>query len=483
MKLFEHQDKAVSQALPTLQMYKVVYLVMEVRTGKTLTSLTVADMYLKSEVYRTQQSPIVGFVTKKKAIPSIEADFKASGLTYKLIVTNYEAIHKIDTHVDLWILDEAHGLGQFPKPSKRTSEIKDLISGAPCILLSGTPTPESPSQWYHQFWVTGNSPWQHKKFYDWAKDGNVNIRQKTIGSFKVNDYSKANQDKINSEISHLIVSCSQADAGFENEVEEVFVDVAMNDITKFFYKKIEKDQVLEYSGRSFLADTPANMINKFSQIAGGTMIDDEGVPMIFDESKARYIKENYSGKRIAIYYRYKAEYKILSTFFPSHTVDWQAFENRTSDVFMSQIQSGREGISLRSADLIIMYNIDFSATSYWQVRARMQYKGREGACPIHWLFSDLGIESKVYQAVSKKKNFTVAYYKSKNGVKNSIKNKSQIGESRLAGSENSVMQPSWMAGSTSPQRRENNIYRGEISRQSSDGVTKVPTQRTKPSWL
>ena len=149
---------------------------------------------------------------------------------------------------------------------------------------------------------------------------------------------------------------------------------------------------------------------------------------------------------------------------------------------MSQIQSGREGISLRSADLIIMYNIDFSATSYWQVRARMQYKGREGACPIHWLFSDLGIESKVYQAVSKKKNFTVSYYK-KNGVKNTIKSKSQIETSRMARSQNCVMQPSWMAGSPSSQGRQDNIYRGEISRESSNGTAEIPTQRVKPSWL
>ena len=153
MKLYPHQDKALAQALPILQMYKAVYLVMEVRTGKTLTSLCLADGYLKGmpEVYRSIQSTTVCFVTKKKAIPSIEADFKSSGLTYKLIVTNYESLHKINLNVDIWILDEAHGLGQFPKPSKRTTELKQLISGAPCILLSGTPTPESPSQWYHQF--------------------------------------------------------------------------------------------------------------------------------------------------------------------------------------------------------------------------------------------------------------------------------------------------------------------------------------------
>ena len=57
-----------------------VYLAMEVRTGKTLTSLGIAATIKSSEVL---------FLTKKKAISSIEGDYKSLAPFYNLTVINY----------------------------------------------------------------------------------------------------------------------------------------------------------------------------------------------------------------------------------------------------------------------------------------------------------------------------------------------------------------------------------------------------------
>ncbi len=82
------------------------------------------------------------------------------------------------------------------------------------------------------------------------------------------------------------------------------------------------------------------------------------------------------------------------------TTDPQEFAGSDSKWFLSQIQSGREGINLSTADALIMLNIDFSAVSYWQARARMQNKDREDASKVCWLFADGGIEEKIYKAVN-----------------------------------------------------------------------------------
>jgi hypothetical protein len=58
-----------------------------------------------------------------------------------------------------------------------------------------------------------------------------------------------------------------------------------------------------------------------------------------------------------------------------------------------------------------MYNIDFSAVSYWQSRARLQTKDRVKAAKVYWIFSEGGIESKIYQAVQNKKDYTLNYFK------------------------------------------------------------------------
>jgi hypothetical protein len=65
---------------------------------------------------------------------------------------------------------------------------------------------------------------------------------------------------------------------------------------------------------------------------------------------------------------------------------------------------------LRKAQALVYYNIDFSATSYWQSRDRMttrdSLKGN-----IFWVFSERGIETKIYKAVSGKKDYTISHFR------------------------------------------------------------------------
>ena len=80
-------------------------------------------------------------------------------------------------------------------------------------------------------------------------------------------------------------------------------------------------------------------------------------------------------------------------------------------MFVSQIVSGREGLNLSSADALVFYNIDFSAVSYWQSRARIQTKDRTKESKIYYVFAEKGIEDKIYKAVMDKKDYTLSHFK------------------------------------------------------------------------
>ena len=112
------------------------------------------------------------FITKKKAISSIESDYQMLSPGFEIIVINYESLHKIDTvGVDLVVCDEAHSMGAFPKPSKRAKQVKEIVTVRRpyVILLSGTPTPESYSQMYHQVYGIPTNPFAgYKNFYRFA---------------------------------------------------------------------------------------------------------------------------------------------------------------------------------------------------------------------------------------------------------------------------------------------------------------------------
>jgi SNF2 family DNA or RNA helicase len=405
-----YQIDISNRAADIILKHGLVYLAMQVRTGKTVTALLTAEKV---------GAEVILFLTKKKVISGILDDHKQLGLKADIIVTNYENIHKIEQPFDIVICDEAHGLGQYPKPAQRVKKLKELCKGKPIIYLSGTPTPESYSQIFHQFYISSFSPFKdYVNFYKWAKDY-VDIRLKYFKGLKVNDYSNANQTKIKQMTDHLIIPFTQQEAGFMAEVEEITIGIKMEPSTYFLADRLKRDRI--YTGKDgnvVLADTGAKLLSKLHQIYSGSVIDEKEEGLIFDRSKAYWIKDNFKDKKIAIFYKYKAEEIMLYLTFgyDKFTTDPQEFAKSDSKWFLSQIQSGREGINLSTADALIMLNIDFSAVSYWQARARMQNKDREEASKVYWLFAEGGIEDKIYKAVKDKKDYTLSYFRNDYGI-------------------------------------------------------------------
>ncbi len=431
MILRDYQNDIAHRGALTLLNHGLLCLFMEVRTGKTITALAVA----KGNGYKS-----VLFLTKKKAVASIEADYKLLNPGYKLHVTNFEQAGKLSpSDYDHIIVDECHSFGAFPKPSQRTLAVRKLCIGKPVTFLSGTPSPESYSQLYHMLSLSQWSPFkQYTNFYKWATHF-VNVKKKRIGGgMLINDYSEANGDLIWKNIKQFCIMFTQEQAGFVAKVDEIVLEVEMSDEAKAIYRSLEKDKLytrqIPISGREINATVNGggDLINKLAQISSGTLLfDEEQNGVIIDWSKAQFIVSYFIGKKIAIFYRYRAELELLKAFFPKWTDSPETFNANSGLTFLGQIQSVREGVNLSTADALVAYNIDFSATSYFQLKARAQYKDRKGTAPFYWIFSKHGIERKVYQAVINKTNFTYSYYRQHVGKNNSEQNQKRTNQTRL----------------------------------------------------
>lgn len=411
MRLHAHQEEISTKACSILQQYMIVYLSMWMRTGKTITAFVTAAKFGARRVL---------FVTKKKAISSIEQDEDKYDPPFDLTTTNYEQLHNVIGQFDLYILDEASCLGQFPKPAERVKLLKDMCEGKPIIYLSGSPTPESYSQVYHQFYISSFSPFkQWTNFYKWAVDF-VTVKKKYYFNRQVNDYSKADRTKIDQLTKHLFISYTQQEAGFETIIKEEVLTVKMEEGTYLLAGWLKKHKVhIGREGEEVLADTAVKLMSKMHQIFSGSVIDEKGQGIGFDLSKAKFIKQRFAGQKIAIFYKFKAERLMLISVFGNDrlTEDPMEFNEREDKTFMSQIQSGSMGINLSTADCLVMLNIDFSATHYWQVRERLQDKNRTKEALVYWVFAENGIEHKVYQRVQQKKDFTLQYFKNCYGIK------------------------------------------------------------------
>lgn len=402
MKFRDYQEEIIAKSIDVLGEHGFVYLAMEVRTGKTLTSMGIAEgMGMKSML----------FITKKKAISSIESDYKMYGPSFDLQVINYESLHKVQGRFDIIILDEAHGMGAFPKPSKRSKQVKMLIqrNDPLVILLSGTPTPESYSQMYHQVYSIPSNPF--KKFVNFYRfcHEHVNVTQRPINGLYIRDYSKG-LPSIMDAMQPYFISFSQKEAGFKVDTKEKVMYVKMSPLTYNLAKKLQRDLVIEGKEEVILADTPVKLMMKLHQIFSGTVKFESGSSQTLDLSKAKFIKNSFKNKKIGIFYKFKEELKALKMVFNgSLTTDLEDFVNTDKSIAL-QIVSGREGISLRQADCLVYYNIDFSATSYWQSRDRMTTKERLKN-DVYWIFSKGGIEDQIYKAVVNKKDYTLNHFK------------------------------------------------------------------------
>ena len=397
--LRDYQIEIANKGVEILTNNNLVYLAMEVRTGKTITSLEIAKLYGAKNVL---------FLTKKKAIKSILSDYNKFGYTFNINVINNESLHLDTGNYDLIISDEHHRCGTYPKPNKVTKLIKQRFAKLPMIFLSGTPHPESFSQIYHQFWISAYSPfYQWNTFYKFASVF-VNITQKNFGYAKVNDYSDCNYDKIKPFMENLFITYTQQQAGFTTEVKENILRVRMSDYTYSLIERLKKDKVVQGKNEVILADTSVKLLSKLHQLYSGTVKFESGETMVIDNSKAIYIKNKFKDK-IAIFYKFKSEYYALKTIYGNElTEDLNEF-NTTNKSIALQIVSGREGISLSNAKYLVYYNIDFSSLSYWQSRDRLTTMNRLSN-DIYWIFSENGIEDKIYKAVSNKKNYTLKIF-------------------------------------------------------------------------
>lgn len=404
--LRDYQIKLSSDAAEILERKNLVCLFMEVRTGKTTTAL---------ETCKKVNAKRVLFITKIKAFSSIENDYWDFGYVDKfdLTIINRESLHKIETNnFDVVIIDEVHGYTSYPKPSKYHKDVKQRFGDIPMIFLSGTPTPESYSQYYHLFTLSNHSPFnKYVNFYKWANDF-VDIKLKYLGYAQVKDYSSARKKDFWHHIRYHILTFTQEQSGFTTEVKENILKVKMKPITYAITEKLLKDQVVtsSISGKQIIADTGVKMQQKIHQLFSGTIKYEDGTTQVIDDTKACFIKHKFQGKKIAIFYNFVAELNMLNlTFKEMLTTDLDEF-NTTDKNIALQIVSGREGISLAKADYLIFLNLQFSAVSYFQAKDRLTTMERKSN-DIYWIFSENGIEEKIYKSVMNKKDYTNETFK------------------------------------------------------------------------
>lgn len=401
IELYDHQKQMIKDAKPILEEFNLVYIAAETRTGKSL-----ATIFLLKDDYEK-----ILVLTKKKAISSWNSDLDLAAAK-NFTVTNYEAIHKLeDSNYDVIVLDESHSIGSYPKPSKRAAQVKEVAKDKRIVYLSATPSAETFSQLFHQFWISSYSPFFEKSFYSWyrfyGEDDSIMIQGRMMKQYKA-----AKQDLVMQDIDHLIISMTKKKANFEVLVKEQIHMIEVNPSYLASIKHFEKHRVIKINDYDVVAETAPGLMNKSHQLSGGTIKIDDRLSLITSKHKVEYIKSCLGlDKKIVVLCNYIKERELLLSSLENSTDDVDRFKNEDYQYFVGHIKTFSEGVNFSYADTMIIYSLNFSATTYLQSKERLANKKRVKPIVVHYLFTKGTVDEYIYKAVSSKMNFTSKYYK------------------------------------------------------------------------
>ncbi len=411
---YPHQLEIADKAISILKENKLVYLACSPRVGKTIASLIVCDrMNYKS----------VLFVTKAKAISSVEKDFKLCGFNFNLSTVSHAGLHKAKDQYDCIIIDEAHAFGSFTqgKQSKRSIQLEGLAKSKDVIYLSGTPSPEDYLQVYHQFKISSYSPFEEPTFWEFIKNYGT-IEQVYQRGRTVNIFNNTKPQLILDKIKPLMVCYSREDAGFEESagLEEHEEFVTMKEQTSNYLYWLENDgYISDLQGHHLEPKDKNGRLTKAVQIASGTVKTDTGESLTIDNSKALRIKQIAGDKRIIIFYSYKQELNMLKEVFPFYTLSADEFQDGKCPVMLAQIVSQREGVDMSAADLLFFLTVPFSSVSMQQGIARILNKKRTKKAIVYWMLNKptsylTSIGHIALKCVRSKQKFTATYFENNN---------------------------------------------------------------------
>lgn len=393
MTPFKHQLEISQKAYEILKTYMIVYLAMEERTGKTLTSILVAE--------KCQNTQSILIITKKKALGGWQDTLNKFKHTKNYTITNYEQTKKFKNDYDLVILDEAHSfLGNHNKTKGGViwKEVSKITKDVPIIYLSATPSAQSFGMLYHQFKLSSWSPFSKwKTFTEWFATFGI-LQLINIYGRQIRDYTRTKEDLVLSYCKHLFISYSRKELGFKFEPFDEVHWVELSDTTKEIYKQIDKDGFVVINGVEIVADTPMAVILKLHQLEGGTIKMNDNYYILDNTEKIDYILKTFGDKEsVVIFYNYQAEQEKLKKYFKKATI--------------LQATSYAEGVDLSMFETLVVYSMNFSTAKYTQRRARQANLNRQTPIQVHFILVDKAVSHQVYQCVAiNRQNFVDKYY-------------------------------------------------------------------------
>ncbi len=423
-------------------------LLMEMGTGKTITSIAIAgtlyqeqrirrllivaplsilgvweDEFAKFAAFDYELSVLQGtFEQKKMAVQ------KRYGSALQVIVVNFETMWRLSDILMYWkpdfvIADEGHKIKTHNiAASKAMHRIGAKAKYR--LLLTGTVITNKPIDVFSQYKfadpaIYGPSFYQFRnQFFDMVGYGNHTPVMK-----------ESMESEFTRKLHSIAFRATKAECLDLPETMDILQRVELEPAARRMYQQLVKDSYAELSKGEVTTTNVLTKILRLSQLTGGFISNDkhstvEQVSTVKLEALSDIVDSaQQDGEKLVIIARFVPEihaigkmlekkgirYAQVSGEIKNRSEQIDAFQNdKTVRVFLGQIATAGLGITLTAASTMVFYSLDYSMSNYEQTRARIHRVGQTNPCTYIHLLAKGTVDTKVLKALRDKVNLAKA---------------------------------------------------------------------------
>lgn len=421
-------------------------LLMEMGTGKTLTTIGVAGTMFQRElikrllivaplsitgVWREEfekfadfpytLTVLTGSGEKKKAALK---NLRGSGL--QVVVINYESCWRLEKELlnwqpDMIAADEGHKI-----KTHNTAASKALHRlGAKAkyrILLTGTPVTNKAMDIFSQYKFL-NPAIYGQSFYTFrSKYFNM------VGYGQHTPVMKGDMEEEFTRRMHSVAFRATKEECLDlPETTDIIRTVELEPYALKLYKSLVDESFAQLNnGEEVTTTNVLTRLLRLSQLTGGFISgDDRKKVQQVSKAKLEVLQDivdsmQQEGRKLVIIARFVPEIQAICKLLEKKGIQHSLIMGGVKDrdlqvsqfqndpevtVFVGQVATAGMGITLTAASTMVFYSVDYSMSNYEQTRARIHRAGQKHPCTYIHLVADTTVDSKVMTALKNKADF------------------------------------------------------------------------------
>ena len=441
---YDHQRRAAAFALDRLSRGGGAALLMEMGTGKTLTSIGIVGQLWKERriarllivaplsilgVWRDEFDKFAGYeyclsVLEGTAARKADTIRHMAGKSLQVLVINYESAWRMEKELAEWrpdmiVCDEGHKIKTHNIAASKA--MHRLAAKAKYrLLLTGTVITNKPIDVFSQYKfcdpaIYGNSFYQFRnRYFDMVGFGGYTPVMK-----------RSMEGEFTERLHSIAFRATKAECLDLPEFTDIVQRIDLEPQAMRIYRQLVRDSYAELAEGSVTVTNVLSQLLRLSQLTGGYVGNDDagGITQVStakldaladlvdgavaDGRKivviARFVPEIHAiGKMLE---KKKIRYAQISGEIRDRDEQIAAFQNDPDvPVFIGQIATAGLGITLTAASLMVFYSLDYSMSNYEQTRARIHRVGQKNECTYIHLVARGTVDEKVLKALHDKAN-------------------------------------------------------------------------------